>query len=109
MAEYIEREAITEYLMGRIKDYLEMGDRLAIIPLNFAMAHIKSLPTADVEPVRHGDWDVILDDWEDTVTLKCPLCREEFRVLCEDDEIPQAKYNYCPNCGAKMEGGANDA
>lgn len=52
MAEYIDREAITEYLMGRIKDYLEMDDRLATIPLKFAMAYIQHLPAADVEPVR---------------------------------------------------------
>ena len=52
MADFIDREAITEYLMGRIKDYLEMDDRLATIPLKFAMAYIQHLPSADVEPVK---------------------------------------------------------
>lgn len=52
MADFIDREVITEYLMGRIKDYLEMDDRLATIPLKFAMAYIQHLPSAaDVAPV----------------------------------------------------------
>ena len=98
MAEYIDRDAVTEYLMGRIKGYREMGDRLAIIPLNFAMAHIKSLPAADVEPVRHGRCEFCKDGKTFIGAIAMGGNDGRFHRIC-----------YCPNCGAKMDGGADDA
>lgn len=80
MAEYIGREAITEYLMGRIKNYLEMGDRLAIIPLNFAMAYIKSLPAADVAPV------VRCRDCQKMKTFECPMQSCGYDDFCSQGE-----------------------
>jgi DNA-directed RNA polymerase subunit RPC12/RpoP len=56
---------------------------------------IKSIPAADVVPVRHGWW------------LKCKPYNPEFNGY-ECSECG-AKYqgfspdNYCPNCGAKMD------
>ena len=105
MADYISREAITEYLMGRIKNYLEMGDRLAIIPLNFAMAHIKSLPAADVAPVVHGRWEM-------RPTGMATDTGPEYKAYCTVCNEPNKQYQppYCPHCGAKMdlEGETND-
>lgn len=114
MAEYIGREAITEYLMGRIKNYLEMGDRLAIIPLNFAMAHIKSLPAADVAPVAHGRWEWFDEEtgtpftgYEREWGWRCSCCKHE---LPDDYDDPDycPTLNYCYNCGARMDGGGED-
>lgn len=95
MTDFIDREAVTEYLMGRIKDYLEMDDRLATIPLKFAMAYIQHLPTADVEPVRHGRWEqsIFAEDFK-----RCSVC----------SSIWSRTSNYCPHCGAKMDGGGED-
>lgn len=66
---------------------------------------IDNAPTAEVAEVRHGKWvaaDVIEDDW---ILYKCNLCdtdtgsyyKEKFR-------LPR----YCPHCGARMEGDADD-
>lgn len=98
MADYISREAITEYLMGRIKNYLEMGDRLAIIPLNFAMAHIKSLPAADVAPVVHGRWEM-------RPTGMATDTGPEYKAYCTVCNEPNKQYQppYCPHCWAKMD------
>ena len=57
---------------------------------------IEIQPTADVAPVRHGCWvkekpDVLIH-WHCSVCEKC-YCLEE----------PNA--DYCPHCGAKMDGG----
>lgn len=57
---------------------------------------IDDTPTADVQEVKHGEWI--------TQNLKynhmCSICEHSAfysidGVLC----------NYCPNCGAKMDGG----
>lgn len=52
---------------------------------------IKAVPSADVEPVRHGHWE--------GKTYKCSLCSKWIAPLQGD-----ADMNYCPNCGAKMDG-----
>ncbi len=56
---------------------------------------IEDMPTADVAPVRHGRWI------EDHDYLKCPECsamvKRDFTFFDIGD------WNYCPNCGAKMD------
>ena len=55
---------------------------------------IQSAPTVDAEPVRHGEW--IFDNGVDY----CYKCSE-----CKAAKPPHyITDNYCPNCGAKMEG-----
>ena len=52
--------------------------------------------SADVEPVRHGRW---LDG-----DPQCPICRKDkFRGL-DADVWADWQPDYCPNCGAKMDG-----
>lgn len=57
-------------------------------------------PTAEVEPVRHGKWEIIKDDYY--CVAKCSLCHEEWSFEVYDD-IESLNYRYCPNCGAKMD------
>lgn len=54
--------------------------------------------TADVAPVMHGRWEVYFDGKE----LMCSSCKATFW-----DEEQNRGSNYCPNCGAKMDGGAD--
>lgn len=58
---------------------------------------IKSAPSFDAVPVVHGEW--ITDAGENTlhgVNDKCSICG--FR------NFSFTFFNYCPNCGAKMDG-----
>lgn len=49
---------------------------------------IKAIPAADVATVRHGKWKFLgIGHYE------CTNCKK----------INDYPYNYCPNCGAKME------
>lgn len=60
---------------------------------------VYSVPSADVVPVRHGRW---IDRCEDTDGIY------EFCSECGiDADITHygKSYAYCPNCGAKMDGG----
>ena len=59
--------------------------------------YIEIIPSADVAPVRHGRWN----DGDPY----CPICRKDkFRGL-DADVWADWKPDYCPNCGAKMDGG----
>lgn len=57
----------------------------------------KNVPAVNAEPVRHGKWVRHKPNgaiW----TLKCSECG------WIDNRITlNAKFNYCPNCGAKMD------
>ena len=61
---------------------------------------INELPTVDAVEVVHGEWEVCEDDWNEEVTYKCSNCGDEL-VTLYGFEID---WNYCPNCGAKMDG-----
>ena len=56
------------------------------------------LPTADVAPVRHGRWETNSDRPD---SLICSVCK------CGFDMWKHDPHNYCPNCGAKMDGDAD--
>ena len=49
-----------------------------------------------VDPVQHGHW---INEWEVGSTT-CSKCDDNF--LWEDYNGP-GSWNYCPNCGAKMD------
>ena len=93
--EYIERDMYYQKINGLSKG--GCGDyplyRLAI---NDRMNVLDEMPAADVAPVRHGCWvkekpDVLIH-WHCSVCEKCYFLEE-----------PNA--DYCPRCGAKMDGG----
>ena len=96
MAEYIERDA-TVKLLRRLgsRDYRrEKGSIQEAIKM---VSFPEYTPSADVTPVRHGRWT----DGDPY----CPICRKDkFRGL-DADIWSDWKPDYCPNCGAKMDGG----
>lgn len=58
---------------------------------------INEAPAVDAEPVRHGKWE------DNAYIWKCGSCHKW--LLVEDGD---ADMNYCPNCGAKMDGRTDD-
>ena len=56
---------------------------------------IKDLPAADVAPVVHGKWGD--NGIAGPILVKCSVCGYD----CGANS-----FSYCPNCGAKMDGGA---
>lgn len=80
MAEYIERGFALDVVKRTSGDYAA------------AFAEIAHAPAADVAPLVHGRWEEIRDPYGKIEGWLCKCGRE---VKC--------KYNYCPNCGAKMD------
>ena len=65
---------------------------------------IKAIPAADVEPVRHGHWLCSDDLYETAICSECNCdTQEPYGFVIKSDE-----YNFCRNCGAKMDGGDNN-
>lgn len=92
--EYISREAALEITTRTCGDYAA------------AFAEIRKLPAADVAEVVHGEWLRADDDWNSLTTIQCSLCSEEW-CFETDDDVSLLNYKYCPNCGARMDGGDN--
>lgn len=59
---------------------------------------VDEMPTIDAEQVKHGHWiGVEYDDNDLCFVSKCSECGEVF------EKTEDGNWNYCPNCGAKME------
>lgn len=84
MTEYIDREAANLALAEQGFDWDRAKQALA------------SVPAADVVPVVHGKW--IEKTFLMGTSNFCALCGCHYGM-------PHEKYNFCPNCGAKMDGG----
>lgn len=109
MAEYIEKDEALAIIENRQREICPMGlyrrnavygsDRETFDNWQEILDEIEAIPSADVAPVRHGRWL----GWgkSGTPTYEnygtCSVCGE-------DAEIYTEHRNYCPNCGAKMDG-----
>ena len=107
MTEYIEREAISEeirkyyYKNPPNFSYGEGFDR----GLDRAQRAILDAPAADVAPVRHAKWV----DNHCTACGMMPMGDEMWKNHDCEPPLFERFMDYCPSCGAKMEGGDNDA
>lgn len=65
---------------------------------------IARFPRADVEEVRHGE-DIYYTVCDKHCEFKCSVCNAWIGVV-EGGTLDAARgFNYCPACGAKMDGG----
>lgn len=85
MAEYIDKQAFLDYMRGTNRYFTVKCD-------------IESFPTVDVAPVVHGRWISKNHHGYERVFV-CSNCGYIDGYPFND------RSNYCPNCGAKMDGG----
>ena len=66
---------------------------------NYATLILREAPTIDVAPVRHGRWVSV----PHKLARVCSVCNrdEPYKFADIDADV----YDYCPSCGAKMDGG----
>lgn len=100
MAEYIKREATVK----AANDWVSEACMAPVMRVSRLFDKLQKVPAADVAPVVHGRWI------EDHDYLKCPECG--VMVKWDFTFFDIGNWNYCPNCGAKMDiedGGDSDA
>ena len=100
MAEYIERDALLNRLGERARKH--SNDECTELTIYEDMHEVKSAPAVDVTPVVHGRW--IKPTKIGYRSFDIPHCSACDGVPCGVDEHTK----YCPNCGAKMDGGKSD-
>ena len=92
--EYIERR--TAYsLAKKVCEAVDSNPRVLLPQIILDL--IDDVPAADVAPVRHGRWEK--NDNGIMIWWECSECHHD--AWYDGDDL----YNYCPNCGAKMDGG----
>ena len=113
--EYIEREALIEEAKHNKAVCQAIADIVDVKDI------INNTPVADVAPIRHGHWiyqssrkfintDVSEEKLQKEIlgyggrvvlNLQCSVCRK-VTMVCNS-----ISYEYCPHCGAKMDGDTN--
>ena len=98
MAEYIERKAAIDVLeKSRFPGvpYIDTG-------IQIALREIKAILAADVVPVVHAYWIPQKENHEfKEALMNCSACGYPVSWWT-------GNTNFCPNCGAKMDGGESD-
>lgn len=92
--EYIEREALFKTIENIPDNELLGNDNTTFVELPTVLDIISEQPVANVQEVRHGKW--IEKPYLLGTSNFCSLCLQNFGM-------PHGKFNFCPNCGAKME------
>ena len=100
MAEYIERESLVRQIICNMTEFVGAPDDVQKHDeqCNYAIDMIEDALIADVAPVVHGQW--IYD--KKAQRPYCSVCKGYFYGATN------SPMSYCPNCGAKMDGGDSD-
>lgn len=67
---------------------------------------IRRMPAADVAEVVYGQWQGEGDGYADgALVYDVWVCSNCGHYIDDGTDDPECLPNYCPNCGAKMDGG----
>ena len=109
MADFIRREDA----LFALRKAERGGSMTALTRLERAYAEIREMPAADVAEVVHAQWEEA--DWREYDAQSCETIRyPKAAIVCTNCRCAFKKdalwsRNYCPSCGAKMDGGVDHA
>ena len=89
MTEYIKKEDIEQKIQDGLNNLVLGHDAIEVLGMIYVM------PAADVAPVRHGEWEIVVgSNGKEYMVCTCCLVSQDLTDV----------FSYCPNCGAKMDG-----
>ena len=112
MPRYIDADKAKKVMQELENDDVELyGCQIPeIFDADRAVEAIDKVPTADVQEVKHAKW---IKEWRDgfvngkrNYELICPYCNFSYFDNQCGFIVPE-HFNFCPNCGAKMDGDKN--
>ena len=95
MSRYIDADAFIEWLKMTRKMLTNDGEREVITGTKVSEL-VANFPTAEVAELKRGRWEKI---YKQPHLMRCSVC---------GSTSVEVNYNYCPNCGAKMQGEADE-
>ena len=93
MAEYIKKEDIEQKIQDGLNNLVLGHDAIEVLGMIYEM------PDADVAPVRHARWEVVVGS-DGKEHMVCTGCRKQQDLT--------GVFSYCPNCGCRMDGGDDE-
>lgn len=101
MSEYIKREDAIGYIKHVYHESVKFYEVDEEEVIDSLVEALNALPSADVEPVRHGHWirESVGSDNSSEGYFKISMAE-----CSECGTCVMGKPNYCPNCGARMDG-----
>ncbi len=103
MAEFIERKSLIAWLHN-----------MAVSPtLIAAIENKERFPTADVVEVVHGHNATSMHPVDEFLCSVCGFCCADYSETKYDEDGDyeyscECEFDYCPKCGAKMDGENNE-
>lgn len=89
-----------DVLMTHLDSCIEQGKGLFKSVCVAIKCFVEQMPTVEAVEVVHGRWEKA----EYNGFLRCDKCKD---VYINEEWLADGKWNYCPNCGAKMDGDGN--
>lgn len=83
-----------------------LKDEIMYLPGVDVYKSIENAPTIEAEPVRHGRWVAERCNHKPS---RCKNPEKWVKYKCSECGYSNGRKrgNFCPNCGAKMDGGAD--
>ena len=98
----IDADALIEKAECLFKDLNSIEDYIYNHGVGDSITIIEFAATIEAEPVKHGRWIVVSDGYgngDATAHIcECSECKDTIWVY----KKATRRWNYCPNCGAKM-------
>lgn len=73
---------------------------------HIALSLLEQLPKAEIQEVAQGVWKGEADGYADGLLIYDVWHCSECNYCIDGEDDPEYLPNYCPKCGAKMDGGA---
>lgn len=101
MSDYIDRATLGIGLCNR--DVFVFENKRYADGWNAAVKILIKAPAVDVQEVKHGKWMLEREPNGKPYCYHCSVCDNDYHFIGI-----KVQYRYCPNCGAKMDGGEAD-
>ena len=105
MSDYIDRNELIKHIKDLPTWWGDVSGVYAFYPVE-VMLSIESAPAVDVQKIKHGEWTK-----DDSGGCYCSACGwyadydYDYVTYVTNNGLGNGDFNYCPHCGAKMDGG----
>ncbi len=101
----IDADALATIFSERVRRYWTEHSYAKAREAGAAKCFVCEAPTIEAEPVKHGKWRAGRHNDFPTKMFVCSACDG---IVYASAYINRCMYNFCPNCGAKMDGESHE-